>query len=382
MTKNFTELDELMSFDSQNINIFQEPAKINANPNIYKTSPKQTKSEDGHYHCRVRLLYNPLDRKRTIVHSATYTLHDKDGYFTVKSLLGENSPASPYFRDYKSCPIFKGWKKLHFSDDESLRTLADEVYKKNESDYILVQVVEDNNQPELVGSILAWRLPKAVSAKLENKLYPSKDSGRVPVNVLDYLTGRVLDIDVTPGPEDKAHPERYYRETNYDLSEFEAEVTPIMKVDGTPLFDEAQIELIEKYDKKITTIQRMKSPEEKEKSFNLLKENKLYAQVKELMQIANAYLRDNCVDLVDELSYKPWDQETTDRVNAYIAIASQGKNPADSAGDIDDMFKLDAPIKKEPAKSLSNIGDDDDMLSVGQVGGSTTSDDDDDDLPF
>lgn len=374
---NSNQLDELMGFDPQNLDIFNTPAEGSGsgNPNIYRTSCKLSQSEDEHYRCKLRLLYNPFNRKRTIVHSVKYNLQDENGYFTVSSILGEGDTNSPYFGQYKSCPIFKAWKKLHFSDDPELKDFADngKVFRKSEVDYIPVQVIEDKNQPNLVGKILLWKLPRAVQVKLQAKLTPSKDSGKIPVNVLDYLIGRVLDVDVTPGTKDPKNPERYYRETKYDLCEFDSEVTPITKVDGTALFTEEEVELIEKYDKALTKIAKMKSPEEQASSYELLRQNKLYVSITELMKRALEYLKENTPDIIEEVGYKPWSEEVAERVNKWIAIALTGKNPAGNApradgSDIDEVFKTAPKKAAEPV--------------IPETEYMTEEEDEEDDLPF
>lgn len=327
----FNELDEMMGFDSQNLDIFNTDGNSTVNNNIYRTNPKNSKTEDGHYHSRVRLLYNPFNRKRSIIHTALYKMRDANGFFMVKSSLGDSADVnSPYFGVAKKCPIFSAWKKFHFAQEnkEENEKWAKKMFQKDENDYILVQVVEDNNQPDMVGRILPWKLPHTVLVKLQAKMKPSKDSGKTPVNLLDFLTGRVLDIDVTPGPKDPSNPDRYFREIKYDLCEFDSEVTPIMNVDGTPLFTEDEVETIAKYDKKLTAIAKMKSPEEQAKSYELLKANALYTKVCELMQRAITYLKSVAPNIEEEMAYKPWDEETTKRVNDWIALVLKRQDPA------------------------------------------------------
>ena len=327
----FNELDEMMGFDSQNLDIFNTDGNSTVNNNIYRTNPKNSKTEDGHYHSRVRLLYNPFNRKRSIIHTALYKMRDANGFFMVKSSLGDSADVnSPYFGVAKRCPIFSAWKKFHFAQEnkEENEKWAKKMFQKDENDYILVQVIEDNNQPDMVGRILPWKLPHTVLVKLQAKMKPSKDSGKTPVNLLDFLTGRVLDIDVTPGPKDPSNPDRYFREIKYDLCEFDSEVTPIMNVDGTPLFTEDEVETIAKYDKKLTAIAKMKSPEEQAKSYELLKANALYTKVCEFMQRAITYLKSVAPNIEEEMAYKPWDEETTKRVNDWIALVLKRQDPA------------------------------------------------------
>ena len=327
----FNELDEMMGFDAQNLDIFNTNGNSTVNNNIYHTNPKNSKTEDGHYHSRVRLLYNPYNRKRSIIHTALYKMRDADGFFMVKSSLGDSADVnSPYFGVAKKCPIFSAWKKFHFAQEnkEENEAWAKKMFQKDENDYILVQVIEDNNQPEMVGRILPWKLPRTVLVKLQAKMKPSKDSGKTPINILDFLTGRVLDIDVTPGPKDPSNPDRYFREIKYDLCEFDSEVAPIMNVNGTPLFTEEEVETIAKYDKKLTAIAKMKSPEEQAKSYELLKTNALYTKVCEYMQRAITYLKSVAPNIEEEMAYKPWDEETTKRVNNWLALVLKRQDPA------------------------------------------------------
>ena len=129
----YAELDAMMGFDPSNTQIFNASDGSVEPLDIYRTSPKDSKTEDGHYHSKVRLLYNVHNRNRTIVHSAIYNLRDEEGYFSVQSLLGEKDPYSPYFKEYKSCPVFRAWKKLHFSEDPKVKERGDEYFKKFES---------------------------------------------------------------------------------------------------------------------------------------------------------------------------------------------------------------------------------------------------------
>lgn len=323
----FAELDQLMGYESNPFQIFPSNTTSTVD-DVYRTSPKDSKTEDGHYHSKIRLLYNVYNRARTVVHSAVYNLRDDDGWFNVRSLLGENDPASPFFKNFKDCPLFKAWKKLHFSDDAVKQATADKCFQKNESDWIMVQVIEDKNRPDLVGKILPWKLPRAVAQKLQAKVEPSKESGRTPVNVLDLLMGRILDVDVVPGPNDKTQPDRYFRETKYDLCEFDTEVFPVIRVDGTPLFTTEEIEVIEKYDKNLTAIAKMKTQEEKQSAYATLKAHALYAQVREMMQKAYEYVKENSQDLVELKGYQPWDENLTARVNAFIKnVTAQKESP-------------------------------------------------------
>ena len=170
-------IDEVMGFDPSNLDAFNEPEGRNYDANVYKTNPKDSKSEDGNYRSRVRVIYNPANPKDSIVHQATYFLKSADGGLLVRSRLG-NGPSDPL---YKECPLFKAWKKIWFASNHPVEKAknqdrAKEIFDKTESDYVLVQILEDENKPDLVGKFMAMKLPKAVRVKLEAKMKPSKES--------------------------------------------------------------------------------------------------------------------------------------------------------------------------------------------------------------
>ena len=60
-------IDEIMGFNPNALEVFQEKSSNNYNENIYKTNPKDSKSEDGHYRSKLRIIYNPFDVKKSIV---------------------------------------------------------------------------------------------------------------------------------------------------------------------------------------------------------------------------------------------------------------------------------------------------------------------------
>jgi hypothetical protein len=313
-------IDEVMGFDPSNLDAFNEPEGRNYDANVYKTNPKDTKSEDGNYRSRVRVIYNPANPKDSIVHQATYFMKSADGGLLVRSRLG-NGPADP---DFKNCPIFKAWKKLWFSGVESEKERARSLFDKTESDYVLVQILEDENKPDLVGKFMAMKLPKAVRVKLEAKMKPSKESKKVPYPAMDYVIGLELNMDVAPGPDDPAKPERKQREISYDLCEF-GDYAPIIKTDGTPLFTEEQIELIDAYVTAIKDSTGAKTEAKRKAAQNQLEA--LRPQLRPLYEIAFNYVKENAFDIREDQGWKEWDENTTKRVNQWIEIVLDGKNP-------------------------------------------------------
>lgn len=313
-------IDEVMGFSPDSLDAFNEPESRNYDVNVYKTNPKDTKSEDGNYRSRVRVIYNPSAPKDSIVHQATYFLKSADGGLLVRSRLG-NGPADP---EFKNCPLFKAWKKLWFSGVESEKERAKSLFDKTESDYVLVQILEDENKPDLVGKFMAMKLPKAVRVKLEAKMKPSKESKKFPYPAMDYVIGLELNMDVVPGPDDPAHPERKQREISYDLCEF-GDYAPIIKTDGTPLFTEEQIELIDAYVIAIKDSTGAKTEARRKAAANQL--DVLRPQLRPLYEIAFNYVKENAFDIREDQGWKEWDEQTTKRVNQWIEMVLDGVNP-------------------------------------------------------
>lgn len=309
-------IDSVMGFNPADLSVFKEDVKADFNQNVYKPNPKDSKSEDGNYRSRIRVIYNPNDLNQSIVKQATYAMNDQDGFFMVKSKLGNGD---------KECPIFKSWKRLWFSGDENKKDWAKKMYEKTESQWVLIQVIEDSNRPELVGQIKVMKLPKAIYTKMTALMNPAPETKKTPVPVMDYIFGRVLEMDVAPGPDDPANPSRKQREISYDLCSFEADPTPVIKVDGTPLFTDDELELIDLYNGARNDLLKAKTDKKKQEAQAILTENR--DKVKELYGKVVAYLKDNSIDLVKECTYQPWDEATEKRVQNWIDIVATLHDP-------------------------------------------------------
>ena len=309
-------IDDVMGFNPNDLTIFNAPETTSTNNTVYRTNPKDSKAEDGHYRSKLRVIYNPNDIKQSIVKQATYAMNDQDGFFMVKSALANGD---------RNCPIFKAWKKLWFSGDETKKAWARQMFDKSESQWVLVQVIEDENRPEMVGQIKVMKLPKAIYVKLEALMNPSPESKKTPVPVMDYIFGRVLEMDVTPGPDDPQHPERKNREIKYDLCSFETDPTPVIKVDGTPFFTDEELELIETYNNARNDLAKAKTEKKKQEAQQILTDNQ--AAIRELYVKVIAYLKENSLDLVKECGYQPWTPEVTTRVNNWIETVLTLQDP-------------------------------------------------------
>lgn len=326
-------IEQLMNFDPSNLDVFQEPQKQDFVSNIYKTNPiKFSISDDRHYRAKIKIIYNPFNPAKSIVRQATYFLQDQAGSFVVKSSLSE---------DDKNCPIFKSWKKLWFSKDEAKKEWAKQMYDKSESQWVLIQVLEDNNQPDLVGKFLVWKLPKTIFTRLDSKMHPSQESGKTPIPVMDYIIGIPLELDITPGPDDPDKPERLQREIGYDLCEFSTDYAPIINMDGTPFFSEEEMEIIDNWVQAKNDSVKAKTETKRKEAVNMLKN--MSDSIKQLYVKAFEYIKEHALDLEKECGYQKWDEETTQRVQKWIDTVAQFKDPRENptqeiSNDINDIY--------------------------------------------
>ena len=338
-------IDSVMGFNPADLSVFKEETKKDFNQNIYKPNPKDSKSEDGNYRSRIRVIYNPNDLNQSIVRQATYAMNDQDGFFMVKSKLGN---------DDKECPIFKSWKKLWFSGDENKKEWAKKMYEKTESQWVLVQVIEDNNRPELVGQIKVMKLPKAIYTKMTALMNPAPETKKTPIPVMDYIFGRVLEMDVAPGPDDPANPSRKQREISYDLCSFEGDPTPVIKVDGTPFFTDEELELIDLYNTAKNDLLKAKTEKKKVEAQTILTENT--DKVRELYGKVVTYIKDNAIDLVKECTYQPWDEATEKRVQNWIDIVATLHDPKTVSAN-EAVTAPAVEVAPQPASEVDFLGD-------------------------
>lgn len=316
-------IDELMGFDPSQVAAFNEPEqKSNQNQNLYKTNPLKVDPKtapDGHYHAKVRIVYNPYDMKMSIVNNAHYAMTDAEGFFMVDSRLA--------FGD-RNCFIFKAWKKLHFDESADKITIdgkqytkkewGDHMFDKSEERFCLVQVIEDANQPDKVGKFLGWRLPKAIYDVLQAKMHPT-DKTKAPQDMMNYLFGPVLELDVTPGPEDPAAPERRQREIKYTLCAFESDPTPILSVTGEDFFNDDERDMIQDYAAAKKVLMDAKASAKK-KDEAMAKCKELVEPLKKLMQKAIDYVKENAINIVDEFGYHEPNETLRARAEKWIDI--------------------------------------------------------------
>lgn len=366
MTQNQDALDVMMGFDPTNTNPFiQETATPRVDPDIYKTNPKDSTSDDSVYRCKLRILYNPHQYTKSIVSKTEWFCKSANGNFMVNGLLDNKE-------NRKNCPLFKTSSQVFLAQNgfaerfvaarypgagnsikrdelltefnsvqgrgkdawakkfketalgQEILAYAKDTFDNTTSSWVLVQILEDENKPDLVGQFKVMKLPRVILNKIEAKMYPSEDErkkGKKPIDLMSWVLGYPLEMNVKPGPDDPNAPERKQREISYDLCDFSTDFEPIHKVDGSPLFTDEELEALEEFSTSRKDAESAKSQKKKdEAAAKIAKGTELYNKVLEMTKKAYEYLKNEAkvVDLVDKIEYKPWDAELTKRVNEWI----------------------------------------------------------------
>ena len=319
--------NDILGFDPQSLSVFNqdEAPKSQGNSLIYKTKPADSKSEDKVYRATIKVVYNPFDPKHSILDQQSYALQDSEGWLTVVSSLTTGDT---------SCPIFKAWKKCHFAEKNSIlwkqAASAEDggkaLFDKRFARYCVVQILEDNNQPNLVGKFMLWKLPKSVMDIIMAKMNPSPESKKPAIPVMDFLFGRSIDIEVTPGPGNPGD-ERYARETKY-MAELSEDVVSCINPDGSPLLNDEEQKILDHYVEAMKEVWKEKDPEVRATKKAAVDQDPNTAA---LGKIYNSKviptIKSVCPNLIEELGYKPWSDNVKARVQKWIDIVLAGNDP-------------------------------------------------------
>ena len=360
--------NDILGFDPQSLAVFNpdDQPKSQGNPLIYKTRPANAVAENGHYYATIKVVYNPFNPKQSTLDQQSYAIHDNDGWLTVVSSLTNNDT---------SCPIFKAWKKCHYADkgstlwkqaaskDDGGKALFDKRFAR----YCVIQVLEDKNQPELVGKFLFWKLPKSIYDLITTKMNPAKESGKPAIPVMDYLFGRAIELEVIPGPGNPGD-DRYARETKY-IGELTSDAVSCISPDGSPLLNDEEQSILDKYVFEMSKVWKEKDP---------AKRNEMKAAVdadENTLALRKFYnekifpeIKKWCPNLIESLGYKEWDDSTKARVQRWIDIVLAGNDPT-----VTDEAPAAVETVGESTKSETSTQDT--QMFAG-------NDEDSDDLPF
>lgn len=309
--------DNFMGFSPEQASsfksLFERPQSTRpVDPDIYTTSPSDSVAEDGHYRSKVRVLFNPFNPEKSIVNQVTYYLNSIEGGRLVLSKSADGS---------RDCPIVNSFMSLWRNPEK--KDWARSKFDRTERKWALVQILDDENKPELKGRIMLYRLAKDILTKMQMLMAPAEGTkGKAPYPVMDYLVGLELDIDVTPGPDDPKQPSRKQREISYNLSQF-SEYAPIIKIDGTPLFEDSELELIDNYVSAANDARTGKTEAKRIGGQKALSD--LRPQIMPLYNKAIDYLKTNALNTKGEpldpsviCAYHDWDSETKDFVNKWL----------------------------------------------------------------
>ena len=320
--------NSILGFDPASLSVFtQTEQKSNHGfaDNIYKPRPAESKSTDGIYRATIRLIYSPHDFAHSILERQSYGLTDARGFFQVVSKLTNNDT---------SCPIFSAWKQCRYSKNPVMQAQAltsdkggNGLFDKRREHFVTIQVIDDQNHPELNGKYMFWKLPKAVYETVIAKMHPSEDSKRTSIPVMDILFGRAVYLEVKPGPDDPSAPERKTREISYKTTEVSDDILSCVNPDGSPLLDANEQAVLDKYVEAMNPVWKSRDPEKRAELLAAVNADPNTAQLGKIYNTVLEKVKEFCPDLNAELGYKEWSPETTERVNAWINIVLSGKNP-------------------------------------------------------
>lgn len=321
--------NDVLGFNPQDLFKQEEESKSKkyVNPNIYKMKPSESVDEDGVYRATIKVVYNPFNRAQSFLEQQSYGLNDTRGFFEVISPLTLNTEEGK-----NSCPIFKAWKQCRYSEEGStlwrqqakVEDGGKALFDRRQARYCIVQILEDKNQPDLVGSFKIWKMPMSIYKLIKQKQDPT-DPKKAAIPVMDYLFGRSIDIEVHPGPDDKTNPSRKTREIDYAGEISEDEVSCI-NPDGSPLLTTDETEILEAYIAAMKKVWKSKDPDERAKLLeevladeNTGKFRTIYARVLEQIKGWSPDL--------NSMNYKEWTPEVKKRVQNWIDVVLSGNDP-------------------------------------------------------
>lgn len=369
--------NDFLGFDPSQLEVFnQTENKSTGNPLIYKTSPAIAKSEDGHYRCTIKVVYNPFNPKQSVLEQQAYALHDKDGWLTVISALTINKK--------DECPIFKAWKKCHFAKPENGgmdKILYEQalpkdkggkgLFDKRYARYVVVQVLEDENQPDKVGKYLFWKCPKAIWLQIDAKIHPSAESKKAKIPVMDYLFGNSIELEVIPGAGNPGD-ETYGRDTKY-LGEFSRRPVSCINPDGSPMLNDSEQAVLNNYIAAMEPVWDSKDPTKRAELEAAIKADPNTAELGKIYNKVLEQIKSVCPNIEDELSYKPWSDTVKARVDRWIKIVLAGNDPDDEKSYEEIPGDVKNEDKKEEPKAEVKV----DTAAPAPVEDTST-----DDLPF
>lgn len=157
--------------------------KKSTNTDVYKPTPE--KGKEGVYSAVIRFIPWHQNPKKSIMKKWTAWLTDplseKSRYVDCPSSVGKESPLRTI------------WNKLNYSDSAADKKLA-KAFSRRQQFASLVQIIKDDNNPELVGQILVYTYGVKIHDKIQEKLKPEFGE---PHNPFDPFEGKAFHLKLT-----------------------------------------------------------------------------------------------------------------------------------------------------------------------------------------
>lgn len=288
---------DVISVNVDNVNLEEDVKKESV---YYK--PKQEGKEP--YKALVRFLPIPVKEDGKIVGVEELPYYMKKRYWLTDETGNGNYYDSPVTVGEK-CPIQSTFFRLWNSEDVREKKMA-ENFNLSTHYWGLVYILDDKQNPELVGKTLIWRFTNEVKKMIEKELEPSEYKKNAKVAVWDLIDGKNFLLNVGEKRVVLKGKERVF--PNYENCEF-LDVAAL-EVDGYEL---------KKGDSKSNQL---------------------------TMDLLN-----NVPEEIYDLKYKPWSKETTDEVNKILSQYNAGGSVTSSTAQVadtgDDVSTTEEVAKEE-----------------------------------
>ena len=207
--------DEFDIFNTNPKEFENKPQSSESN-NMYK--PKAKDGKGNVYKSYIRFVPNIENPKLPYIHKFVHYLRDEEGDLHVVD--------SPTTVGKKNDPLTKRFFSLRNSNNPKDKKKSSDL-KRSETNYALIQIVKDDNRPDLAGKIMIFRFGQTIREKLEDMMFPPDDNSdddfvkNEPINVFDPMDAPVFELNITL-------KEQF---NNYNNSKFIEKRVPILLLD-------------------------------------------------------------------------------------------------------------------------------------------------------
>lgn len=172
-------------------------------------APKAKDTKTGIYEALIRFIPNPRDPKKSLIRKYTYYLINSEGN-------GKNYD-SPSTIPGQKCPIQQTYYRLDKSESAVEKNMAKKLNRR-EQFYVLAQIIDDKENPNLNGKIKVFKFGKKLKAKIDAERNPTYGE---KVQMFNLFEGKNFHLRLT----------RQGDFNNYDQCAFLRDSQPI-EIDG------------------------------------------------------------------------------------------------------------------------------------------------------